>query len=70
MQRQNVKYLDKTVPTVKTAEIWQKKRQNQGIGWPKLSDVIPVSSEKVSEFKNNKSFSTIAETFIKQELQV
>ena len=70
MQRKNIKYLEKTIPTVKTAEIRQKKRHNQGIGWPKLSDVIPVSSEKVSEFKNNKSFPTIAEIFIKQELQV
>ena len=56
--------------TVKTAEIRQKKRENRGVESPKLSGVIPVSSVKVSQFNNYTSFSTIAETLIKQMFPV
>ena len=52
--------------TVKTVEIRQKKRQNRGVKSPKLSEVLPLSSVKVSRFNNYNFLSTIAETPIKQ----
>ena len=55
------------VTTVKTVEIRQKKRQNQGVESPKLSGVIAVSSVKLSQFKSSTFFSAIAETLVKQE---
>ena len=58
--------LIKLVSTVKTVEIRQKKRQNPGVESPKLSEVLPVSSVKVSRFNSYNFLSTIAETLIKQ----
>ena len=51
--------------TVKTVEIRQKKRQNQGVESPKLSGVIAVSSVKLSQFESSTFFSAISETLVK-----
>ena len=50
------------VPTVKTVEIRQKNRQNCGVESPKLFDIMPVFTVKVSWFKNSSFLSAIAET--------
>ena len=45
-------------------------KKNSGVETPKLSGFIPVSSLKVSQLNNNTSFSTLAETLIKQVFPV
>ena len=63
-------YFEPSLITEKTAEIRQKNGQNRGVESPKLSGVSPVSSVKVSQFNNYTSYSTIAETLIKQVFPV
>ena len=53
--------------TVKTAEIRQKKSQNQGVKSSTLSGVIAVSSVQLSQFESSTFFSAIVETLVKQE---
>ena len=61
---------DRNLYTVKRVDIRQKKEQHWGVESPKLSGFIPVSSLKVSQLNNNTSFSTLAETLIKQVFPV
>ena len=60
----------KNWPTVETAEIRQKKEQNQGVESPKLSGIIAVSIVQLSQFESSTFFSAIAETLVKQEFHI